>query len=148
MNTASTRNQVNAPHETSELFHDEERIPPAARVAVQRVVSDLYSLWCLCDKGACRRARRCKGNPKECLETLTPLLASEVIDGGHYFFEGKEQGLSFEELYERHPDEIAALGNWRAAIDRRPLPPGARDIPKAHTAPNGQRKRARAAKGL
>lgn len=157
MNTASMQNQMSIPHEISEFPDGEERLPPAARLAMGRLTSNLFALWCLCEKGACRRAGRCKGDPNECLETLTPLLATKVIDGALCFFKGHEQGLSFEELYKRHPDEIVAFAHWRTCIDRRPLRPGAPDLPKSTTVPNEQqetapgrrsRKRAHARSGL
>lgn len=142
MNTASMQHHMDTPHETSEFPCGEERLPPAARVAIHRAVSNLYSLWRLCAKRACWRAGGCKGDPTECLDTLAPLLAPEVIEGGRCMFAAKAKGLSFEEFCERLPDEFLAFTHWRECIDRRPLPRAARDIPKASAAPNGRRETA------
>jgi hypothetical protein len=95
----------------------ERILPRSARVATQRALSDIYSFWCLCEKTACRRGRRCTGEPRGCLDAITPLLAEDVIEGGLRMLEGKMERLSFDELYARHPDEILALAAWTTRIE-------------------------------
>jgi hypothetical protein len=106
-----------SPDHPEPALADERILPRSARVATQRALSNIYSLWCLCEKTACRRAGRCTGEPRDCLDAITPLLADTVIEGGVHTLEGKMEGLSFDELYARHPDEILALSAWNTLIE-------------------------------
>ena len=68
-------------HDTPAQSDDiDARFPPGHPVhkAVQRVVSDTYSFWALCESGKCRRAGRCRGEPTRCLDAFMPLLSPAV----------------------------------------------------------------------
>ena len=43
-----------------------------------RLLSELFCLWRLCGKPACRRAHACKGDPRACLRAL-PLVPPEAL---------------------------------------------------------------------
>jgi hypothetical protein len=104
------------------LIDDDAHIPPdhPARIAVARLLSNTLSIWCLCDATACRRAGRCKGDPRKCLNECTPLLSPDVVAGGQAVIEGCCQELTFDEAYARWPAELTALSAW---IDRIEGPP-------------------------
>lgn len=125
MNTASARTPTMLVHESFKNTEGEDHIPRSARIAVRRALSNVCSLWRLCEKAACRRAGCCKGGPDQCLGSWTPLLATAVISGGIGTLAGKQEGLSFDELYARHPNEIMALARWNDRLDGQFLSPQA-----------------------
>src|SRR5579875_1438757 len=128
MMTTDTTQHAAAPEELSEEEF-ERRYPPGhsihkqIRQAIDRSFSDIFSFWCLCDLAACRRAGCCKGNPSHCVGMFRPMLADDVHDGGIAVFEGKMEGLSFEQLLERHRDELMAWIAWKLRIENRPGAP-------------------------
>jgi hypothetical protein len=103
----------------------ERRFPPghpvheAVRTAVNRWFSDIFSFWCLCDRPACRRAGCCKGDPSHCVDMFRPLLPDDVHDGGVAVFEGRNEGLSFDQVLEHHRDDLAALHDWNTRLEQR-----------------------------
>ena len=121
---------------------DEEidrRFPPGHPVhaRIGRMVSDVYSLWCLCVLSKCRHAGRCRGNPEDCLETFMPLLAPLVVEGGQCHMDAKAAGASFDELYAQYPEQTEALLRWKLAVEQRrgaPRPP-AEAAPRLSAAP-------------
>jgi hypothetical protein len=119
MDSISTPSLTAAARDTFELAGGEPPLPAHARIAAERILSNAYSLWGVCTKSACRRARCCRGAAGECLAAWIPSLAPDVADGGLRMLEGQLNGLSFDELYTRHPDEISALAHWRSNIARR-----------------------------
>ena len=86
---------------------------------MRRMFSDIYSFWCLCEKTACRRAGRCKGEPRDCLDAMMPLISDLVYEGGQRMVEAKCDGLTFDEAFERWPDELASLWAWNNRIESR-----------------------------
>jgi hypothetical protein len=123
MDSTSIHSPTTASRDTFELVKAEQLLPDHTRIAAERILSDAYSLWGVCAKSACRRARCCRGAGGECLAAWIPSLAPDVVDGGLCMLEGQLNSLSFDELYARHPDEIAALARWRWCINLRSVPP-------------------------
>jgi hypothetical protein len=103
------------------IAEDARRFPPGHLVhkALRRTLSDIYSFWCLCDKAACRRAGRCKGEPRDCLDAMMPLISAPVCEGGQRMVEAKCDGLTFDEALARWPDELASLWAWNNRIENR-----------------------------
>jgi hypothetical protein len=77
-----------------------------------RTISNLLCLWGLCGKPACRRARQCKRDPRDCLSRYAPLVPDDARDGVAAMFEGKQCGMSYDELRAEAPLEIAAIESW------------------------------------
>jgi hypothetical protein len=77
-----------------------------------RGMSNLLCLWGLCARPACRRARGCKRDPRDCLSRYAPLVPDDARDGVAAMFEGKQCGMSYDELRAEAPLEIAAIENW------------------------------------
>lgn len=77
--------------------------------------SDLYCLWRLCGKHACRRSHACKGDTRACFRAL-PLVPPEALLFMKGFDEGHDEGLSFDEMLERNEEEWAALKDWQELV--------------------------------
>jgi hypothetical protein len=136
---ATTQPRSNAPDdEGPDEF--ERRFPPghpvheAVRTGINRWFSNVYSFWCLCDRPACRRSGCCKGDPSHCCDLFRPLLPDDVHDGGITVFEGKNEGLSFDEVWARYPDELAAWDDWKTRLEQRAGAPRKRVPRKAPAA--------------
>ena len=80
-----------------------------------RLLSDLFCLWRLCGKHACRRAHVCKGEPRACLRAL-PLVPPEALLFLKGFDQGRDEWLSFDEMMARNEEEWAALEDWRELV--------------------------------
>ena len=93
---------------------DDRDFPPGYPVhaAVQRLLSNHFAFWCLCEASTCRRARSCKGDPARCLDACMPLLPEDAHRGGLRVFEGHAEELSFDEAFARWPDEMLAWTHW------------------------------------
>ena len=81
-----------------------------------RELATMLCLWGLCAKAACRRARACKSEPRRCLSRYAPLVPEEARDGVAALVEGRQLGLSFEELFSEAPFELAALDDWAGRV--------------------------------
>lgn len=102
--------------ETPAALPDAPTAPPAAAADLRRI-ADFMRLWRLCDAARCRRARACRGAPRECLTRLSPLVpekAREFIVG---LFVAKECGRPFEDVEWRFRAEQEAFDAWIAALD-------------------------------
>jgi hypothetical protein len=99
---------------------------PVSATFRQRAWVDALCLWRLCDGLACRRARKCTGNPHACFPRYAPLLPDDVQDCYNSLCQSREDGLSFEdamsEVEEAGLDR--ALEDWRTAVQAslRPRP--------------------------
>ena len=80
-----------------------------------RWIADLFCLWRLCGKRACRRAHACRGDARACLRAL-PLVPPEALLFLKGFDEGRNQGLSFDEMMARNEDEWAVVEEWRELV--------------------------------
>jgi hypothetical protein len=127
-------------HDTHEEPGEEEfarRYPPGHRIhkeigaAIDRWFSNAYAFWRLCERRACRRAQCCKGDPSHCVETFGPLLPDDVHDGAIAVFEGKTEGLSFEAVVQRYPEQLAAWADWKTRLENRAGAPRPRVRPAA-----------------
>ena len=121
-------------HDTPAQTDDiDARFPPGHPVhkAIQRVVSDTYSFWALCDSGKCRRAGRCRGEPSRCLDAYMPLLSPAVGEAGDVWLKARCQQLSFEDAMAQYGEQFVTLMRWRQSVENR------------RGAPGGQRQRTR-----
>ena len=98
---------------------DEQDFPPGHPIhaAVQRMLSNHYSFWCICNASACRRARCCKGDPEKRLDACMPLLPDDAYEGGVRVLDGRESGLTFDQAWLRWRDELAAWGLWKQRLE-------------------------------
>ncbi len=74
-----------------------------------RRVSDMICLWCMCANPACRRARACKRDPRQCIARYAPLVPEEARAGVVFLHEGRRYGLSYDEVLKDAAVEVAAV---------------------------------------
>ncbi len=103
-------------------FFPHPTVTPAERdadFALLRQVADSAGFFALCRQGGgrCTREKRCRGNPRDCVGRFAGLLPEEVHGWIEATFEGYSDHLGFEALAEKYPDELAAMVEWRAALD-------------------------------
>jgi hypothetical protein len=103
----------------TDTSHAPERNPTPKSLKSARHVSDMMALWALCEQPACRKLGRCRAVPLTCLKECIEL----VPDGAGAFvfalFEGKDEGLPFEEALARVPEELGEeWRNWHNAVTR------------------------------
>ena len=90
----------------------------SAQTRLLRHLSKTLCLHGLCASSACRRARACRGDPRDCLQRYAPLVPEEAREGAKRMVDGWLQHLSFDELIEDEDvcDEVMALGDWAARV--------------------------------
>ena len=82
----------------------------------KRLIADLYCIWRLCGRAACRKARTCRGTPEDCLKRCMPLVPEDARMWVVALMEGKEFGEPFEVALAEVPKECTqAFDAWRAA---------------------------------
>jgi hypothetical protein len=79
-------------------------------------MSNLMCLWGLCAKPACRRARKCRGEPRDCLARYAPLVPEEAREGIKAMIEGRRDNLSFDEVRDMADGEVDAAIEWMALV--------------------------------
>jgi hypothetical protein len=67
---------------------------------------------------ACRRACRCRGEPRDCLARYAPLVPEATRDGVQAMIEGRRLDLDFDALRAEAPDAIAAVIEWSEQMRR------------------------------
>jgi hypothetical protein len=80
-----------------------------------RTIGDALVLWRLCNRAACRRAKACKGPPRQCIgecAAMVPVPAREFVIR---VLGDKEAGFTPEEAARDHPREAEAFFEWRRA---------------------------------
>lgn len=87
-----------------------------ALTAAYRWMANMICLWGLCAKPACRRARACRRDPRDCLARYAPLVPEDAREGVKVMLEGRSLGLSYDEMREGAPDEVAAVEDWIARV--------------------------------
>jgi len=104
---------------TDPCFACPDSAQPMTAAVRQRAWADFLYLWRLCEGAACRRARRCKGNPHACFPRYAPLLPGEVQDYYSSLLQSREDGLSFEDAMSELQEEglERALDDWRQAVE-------------------------------
>ncbi len=85
--------------------------------ATARWLSDLYCLWRLCPRTACRRAKACRGDTRTCHTgfALVPPEARDFIAG---FEDARDDNLTYDEMIVEYAEELEALELWRAQVER------------------------------
>jgi hypothetical protein len=80
-----------------------------------RWLCDLYCLWRLCPRSACRRARSCRNGDGKC-QTGLALVPKEALDFIACFEDARDDRLSFDEMIDLYSEELAALERWRDQV--------------------------------
>jgi hypothetical protein len=75
-------------------------------------MADMLCLWGLCRKSACRRGRTCCGEPRDCLARYAPLTPEDAREGVKLMLDGRCLNLSYDDLLEEAPWEVAAVEEW------------------------------------
>ncbi len=101
----------------------------AAETRLLRTLADMICLYGLCAHPACRRGRRCRGEPRDCLPRYAPLVPEDAREGAKAMIGARWHGLSFEELIDDAEDEVGALVDWADAVERSGAPDAGRKPP-------------------
>ena len=80
-----------------------------------RWLSDLYCLWRLCPRSACRRAKGCRRDDGKC-QTGLALVPPDALDFIVCFEDARDNNLSYDEMIDLYAAELAALECWRAQV--------------------------------
>jgi hypothetical protein len=82
-----------------------------------RWIADTMCVSGLCARAKCRRARACRGEPRECLARYVPLVPQEARDGVKAMVDGLMRGLDFDTMHDESEDEIEALRQWQELME-------------------------------
>ena len=85
--------------------------------ATPRWIAELYCLWRLCPRTACRRAKDCRGDACACQSGLA-LVPPDALDFLAVFEQARDDKLTFGEMIEVCSDELSALEQWREQVAR------------------------------
>jgi hypothetical protein len=96
-----------------------ERTDHPALTPALRWISNVMCLWSMCAKPACRRARKCNGEPRDCLRCYAPLVPEDARAGAEVMLHGVMHRFKFDDLREDASEEIDALMEWNALIHQR-----------------------------
>lgn len=80
-------------------------------------IAELYCLWRLCPRTACRRAQACRGDAQVCMTGLA-LVPKDALDFLACFEDARDDELSYDEMIDVYSEELAALERWRAQVER------------------------------
>lgn len=84
-----------------------------------RALSNLLSLWALCDRAACRRARACRGDARRCIADCSHLVPPDVRIWVAELLACKRDGLSYDEARLSLPRELEqSWSAWNQAVFR------------------------------
>ncbi len=84
-----------------------------------RALSDLLSIWALCGRSACRKARACRGDSRKCIPRCGPLVPEDVRVWMAALMEYKRDGLRFDDARAALPPELEeAWAAWDEAVKR------------------------------
>jgi hypothetical protein len=91
---------------------------PAARSADLRAWADFLCIWRFCDRTACRRSRRCRGQACACFPRYSPLLPDSVKTWLKLLGDAQAQRLTYEQALARieNTPESAAIGDRHLAV--------------------------------
>jgi hypothetical protein len=109
------------------MNHTDQTIP---EIRVLRAMSNMLCIYGLCGRRACRRARACRGEPRDCLRRYAPLVPEDAREGAKAMAWAGRRGLSFDDLLDDARDDVLALADWAAGITasyRRAVRPGSQN---------------------
>jgi hypothetical protein len=78
---------------------------------------DTLRLARLCPHAKCRKANRCRGHPRICLDTTGESVPAEVFEWAVRVAEARQDGDPLEEVEAIYPEEALAYRCWTAALD-------------------------------
>ena len=79
-----------------------------------RIPSNLLALWRLCAKPACRRARQCHGDPRDCQARFRPLVPEAAQAAVAVML--ADDDLSYDALRSAAPVEFICYERWLACV--------------------------------
>jgi hypothetical protein len=82
-----------------------------------RWIAELYCLWRLCPRTACRRAQACRHNGDACRTGLA-LVPPDALDFLMAMENARDDRLSYDEMIEVCSEELATLERWRDQVAR------------------------------
>ena len=103
----------------------------AAHERAMRGWTEFLQVWRLCDNGACRRERACRGLARPCMKARFPLLPEGVRIWFEELLAAQCAKVPFEQAFE-HLETIGAnkaLAEWFAAEEAGAEAPGALHAP-------------------
>jgi hypothetical protein len=90
--------------------------PNPSETRLLRVLSAFLALPGLCRAAACRRARACHGEPRDCLARYAPLVPETARAGAKAVIAAQRDALAFDDLIDEAGEEVLALTAWRDAV--------------------------------
>jgi broad specificity phosphatase PhoE len=107
------------------------------RLAIRRMQANLLGFPALCAKAACRRARKCSGNPAVCMDDIGSDVPHDVRDAVDELLFGKFAGRPFDEMLAEAPDKIEAWCGWLEKVKTSAVKLDVIRRPKAKKTPDG-----------
>src|SRR3954447_13507928 len=103
-----------------------DRDAPMDEDAFRRWRNNYFAFWVVCDTRACRRAKRCAGDPKSCHDRIWPHMPERMKFEFRVTLKAITEGLSLDEVRRKVKEELARFdarfreGERAAASDGRP----------------------------
>jgi hypothetical protein len=85
----------------------------------ERLLCDTLRLARLCPRLTCRKADRCRGHPRWCLETTGEAVPAEVRDWAEQLVVADNNDERVEDVAASFPDQALAHACWVAGLDAR-----------------------------
>jgi hypothetical protein len=82
-------------------------------------ICDTLRLAPLCPHAKCRKADRCRGHPRMCLDSTGESVPAEAFEWAVLVAEARQDGEPAEELEAMYPEEALAFRCWIAALAAR-----------------------------
>ena len=82
-------------------------------------ICDTLRLARLCRHATCRRADRCCGHPRMCLDTTGETVPAEAFDFAVQLAQARQDGEPAESAEANYPQEAVAWRCWTAALNAR-----------------------------
>jgi hypothetical protein len=114
-----------SPHLHAGVAGDEEGRRKSLRAAARAMpdaagaMCDTLHLDMICPRAACRRTRRCRGHPRECLDTRGERVPLAVYEWAVLLAQARHDGESADDIEALYPEEALAWRCWVAALDAR-----------------------------
>src|SRR3954452_20437735 len=75
--------------------------------AFRRWRNNYFAFWAVCETRACRRAKRCAGDPKSCHDRIWPQMPERMKFDFRVTLKAINEGLSLDEVRRKVKEELA-----------------------------------------
>src|SRR5436305_8295310 len=84
-----------------------DRDAPMDEGAFSRWRNNYFAFWVVCETRACRRAKRCAGDPKSCHDRIWPHMPDRMKFEFRVTLKAINEGLSLDEVRRKVKEELA-----------------------------------------